>query len=41
VGFWIVDVENETRALEIASKIVAVVEAPIEVRRVADGPPEV
>lgn len=41
VGYWIVDVENEARALEIASKIVAFVEAPIEVRRIADGPPEV
>ena len=41
VGFWIVDVENEARALEIASKIVGVVHQGIEVRRVADGPPEV
>jgi hypothetical protein len=41
VGFWLVDVENEARAIEIASKISAGAEAPIEVRRVADGPPEV
>ena len=41
VGFWLVDVENEARAIEIASKIVAFVKAPIEVRRVADAPPEV
>jgi hypothetical protein len=41
VGFWLLDVENEARAIEIASKIVAFVKAPIEVRRVADGPPEV
>jgi hypothetical protein len=41
VGFWLVDVENEARVIEIASKIVAFVKAPIEVRRVADGPPEV
>ncbi len=41
VGYWIVDVEGEPRAIEIASRIVAFVEAPIEVRRVADGPPEV
>jgi hypothetical protein len=41
VGFWLVDVESEARAIEIASKIVAFVKAPIEVRRVADAPPEV
>jgi hypothetical protein len=41
VGFWLVDVENEARAIEIASKIVAFIKAPIEVRRVADAPPEV
>jgi hypothetical protein len=40
VGYWIVDVENEKRALEIASKIVAFVKQPIEVRRVMDAPPE-
>lgn len=38
-GFWIVDVENEDRAIEIASKIVAFVEEPIEVRQVMDEPP--
>ena len=40
VGYWIVDVENEARAIEIASRIVAYVKAPIEVRRVMDAPPE-
>jgi hypothetical protein len=40
VGYWIVDVENEDRAIEIASKIVAFVKAPIEVRRVMDAPPD-
>lgn len=40
VGYWIVDVENEARALEIAARIVAFVEAPIEVRQVMDAPPE-
>ncbi len=40
VGYWIVDVENEARALEIASRIVAFVKVPIEVRRVMDAPPE-
>lgn len=41
VGYWIVDVESRERAVEIASRIAAFVEAPIEVRQVADGPPEV
>jgi hypothetical protein len=39
-GYWIVDVENEDRAIEIASKIVAFIEEPIEVRQVMDAPPE-
>jgi hypothetical protein len=39
-GYWIVDVENEERAIEIASKIVSFIEGPIEVRQVADAPPE-
>jgi hypothetical protein len=36
----IVDVENEERAIEIASRIVAFVKNPIEVRRVMDAPPD-
>ena len=40
VGYWIVDVESEQRAIEIASRIVAFVKAPIEVRRVMDAPPD-
>jgi len=40
VGYWIVDVENEERAIEIASRIVAFVKNPIEVRRVMDAPPD-
>ena len=40
VGYWIVDVENEERAIAIASRIVAFVKAPIEVRRVMDAPPD-
>ena len=39
-GYYLVDVESEARALEIASKIVAFVEEPIEVRQIAAGPPE-
>lgn len=38
-GYWVVDVENEARALEIASRVVAFIEGPIEVRQVMDGPP--
>lgn len=41
VGYWIVDVESEKRAIEIASRIVAFVKQPIEVRQVMDAPPEV
>jgi hypothetical protein len=39
-GYYLVDVESEARALEIASKIVGHTGEPIEVRRLADGPPE-
>ena len=39
-GYWIIDVENEQRALEFTSKIVAFTEGPVEVRQVMDGPPE-
>jgi hypothetical protein len=38
-GFWIVDVSEE-RAFEIASQVVAVIEYPMEVRRIMDEPPE-
>ncbi len=41
VGYWIVDVDSEARAIEIASRIVDFVKVPIEVRRVMDAPPEV
>jgi hypothetical protein len=41
VGYWIVDVENEARAIEIASKVVAHTKEPIEVRQVMDAPPEI
>ena len=40
VGYWIVDVESEQRAIDIASRIVAFVKQPIEVRRVMDAPPD-
>ena len=39
-GFWVIDVEDEARALEFASKIVAFIEGPVEVRQVMDAPPE-
>jgi hypothetical protein len=40
VGYWIVDVENEARAIAIASKIVDFVKQPIEVRQIMDAPPD-
>ncbi len=39
-GWWIVDCTRE-RALEIAAKGVAFTGEPVEVRQVADAPPEV
>ena len=41
IGFWVVEVASEARALEIAARIVAFIEAPVEVRPVPSGPPEV
>jgi hypothetical protein len=41
IGYWIVDVVSEARAIEFASKIVAFTRGPIEVRQVMDGPPDV
>jgi hypothetical protein len=38
-GYFIIDATDE-RAMDIASRIVATIEEPIEVRRVADAPPE-
>jgi len=40
VGYWIVDVDSEARAIEIATRIVDFVKQPIEVRRVMDAPPD-
>ena len=40
-GYWIVDVEAESRAIEIAAGVVAYIEHDVEVRQVADRPPEV
>jgi hypothetical protein len=39
IGFWVVDVENEARVLEIASQIVEYA-GVVEVRLVPDAPPE-
>jgi hypothetical protein len=36
-GYWIVEVSEE-RAIEIASKVVAFIEYPMEVRRIRDEP---
>jgi hypothetical protein len=38
-GYWIVDVPDEARAIDIASKVVAFIEGPVEVRQVMDAPP--
>ncbi len=38
-GYWVVDVADEPRALEIASRVVGFTHGPIEVRQVPDGPP--
>ena len=40
VGYWVLDVEDEARVLEICGRIVKYSQV-VEVRRVADGPPEV
>jgi hypothetical protein len=41
VGYWILDVASHDRAVEIASRVTTFCEAPIELRAIADGPPEV
>lgn len=40
IGFWIVDVESEARAIEITSRVVEFIQEPVEIRRVGDEPPE-
>lgn len=40
IGFWIVDVDSEERAIEISSSIVTY-SGVVELRRVGDAPPEV
>ena len=39
-GWWIIDAD-EGRAIDIASRCVAFTSGPVEVRQVADAPPEV
>ena len=39
IGYWVVDVESEARAIEIASQIVEWA-GVVEVRQVMDAPPE-
>lgn len=39
-GYWVVDVDSEARAIEIASRVVAFTEGPMEVRQCMDAPPE-
>jgi hypothetical protein len=40
IGYWVLDVESEARAIEIASQIVEWSRV-VEVRQVMDAPPEV
>jgi hypothetical protein len=39
-GFWIVDVESEARAIEIAARISDAADAAMEVRQCMDAPPQ-
>jgi hypothetical protein len=39
-GYWIVDVADEARAIELASEVVAFTHGPVEVRQVMDAAPE-
>jgi hypothetical protein len=45
IGYWVVDVDSEARALEVAKRVVAFIgpagAPPVEVRQVMAGPPEV
>ena len=44
-GYWIVDVDGEARAIELAARVVAYIgpagAPPIEIRQVMDAPPEI
>jgi hypothetical protein len=40
VGFWVVDVEDQARAVELAARISRSADAPIEVRQCMDAPPD-
>lgn len=39
-GFWVVDVRDEARAIEIAGQISQAADAAIEVRQCMDAPPD-
>lgn len=39
-GFWVVDVDSEARAIEIANRIATAAESAIEVRACMDAPPD-
>jgi hypothetical protein len=39
-GFWVVDVDREARAIEIAARISEAADAAIEVRECMDAPPD-
>ena len=40
-GFWVVDVADEARAIEIAARISQAADAAMEVRQCMDAPPDV
>jgi hypothetical protein len=44
-GFWVVDVDGEARAIELAARVVSFIgkvgAPPVEVRQIMDAPPEV
>lgn len=41
IGYWVVKVDDEARAIEIASNVAEFIDAPVDVRPVMEGPPEV
>jgi hypothetical protein len=45
IGYWIVDVEDEARAIEIASRVVAYIgpagALPVEIRQIMSAPSEI
>ncbi|GAC1504855.1 MAG: YciI family protein [Candidatus Dormibacteraceae bacterium] len=40
VGYWVVDVKSEARAIDIVSQVVAFTNWPMEIRQVMDSSPQ-